>query len=314
MTDVMISYARADAVVAELLATRLTSAGFNVWFDRDIVPGETFDQVIDRALRDARRVVVLWSRQSVGSRWVVGEAQEAAALAKLVPARLDDSVIPLEFRRIQTADLIGWRGETKHAGYRSLVTSLRNGGPDAARQVVRKKESAPRTSPRTGGHPLAWFLAIVLAVAVVVWWNGQVDGGSGDGGRTNPSSTTILHSGLFDETLLSAPFETSGNFIGESGPGPEIIATRIIEDWLATSGCDGASRGEIVSVTSGDPAAVTLDISIPCADTPDSLFPYSGGFRLVLTISGGDGSWEVTREMWQVYCPRGIEEGALCRQ
>lgn len=341
MADVMISYARADAAVAEFLATRLASAGFDVWFDRDIPPGETFDRVIDRALRDARKVVVLWSRQSVESRWVVAEAQEAAAMAKLVPARLDDVVVPLEFRRIQTADLIGWRGESKHAGYRSILASLRNrGGAVDSKRAARTERAAAKTSSRDRGHPFRWFLTVALAFAIgVMWWNSQngswntqetqagsgntqvtqagsanaQENGLGDDGGTLPPSTAVPRAGLFDETLLSAPFETSGNFIGESGPGPEIVATRIIEDWLATGGCDGASRGEMVSATSGDPAAVTIDIAMPCADTAESFFPYSGGVRVMLTLSGNDSTWEVTREMFQVYCPHGIERGALCK-
>ena len=62
MADVMISYARADQDAARILARRLAADGFDVWFDREIPPGETFDEVIDRALREARKVVVLWSR------------------------------------------------------------------------------------------------------------------------------------------------------------------------------------------------------------------------------------------------------------
>jgi hypothetical protein len=106
------------------LARRLGADGFDVWFDRDIPPGENFDQVIESALHRARAVVVLWSRHSVGSRWVVAEA---ASKVKLVPVLLDDAVIALEFRRIQAADLIDWNGDPKHPGYRSLVETLRRG-------------------------------------------------------------------------------------------------------------------------------------------------------------------------------------------
>ena len=170
MADVMISYARADEPEADQLARRLAADGFDVWFDREIPPGETFDEVIDRALRDARKVVVLWSRQSVGSRWVVAEAEEAASMAKLVPARLDDSVIPLEFRRVQAADLIGWGGNPNADGYRLLVATLRNGGPlDASKQTADRRRTVAQR-PRSH-HPERWLFGffVVLALAVTYW-------------------------------------------------------------------------------------------------------------------------------------------------
>jgi hypothetical protein len=170
MADVMISYARADQDAARILARRLAADGFDVWFDREIPPGETFDEVIDRALREARKVVVLWSRQSVGSRWVVAEAEEAASMAKLVPARLDDSVIPLEFRRVQAADLIGWRGDADADGYRVLLATLRNGGERGGRkQATPSRAVAP--AMRRDRHPGRWMIGLlVLAAAGVVLW------------------------------------------------------------------------------------------------------------------------------------------------
>ena len=67
--------------------------------------GETWDEVIEAALDGARCVVVLWSRYSVQSSWVRTEADEGQRRRVLIPALLDDVVIPLAFRRIQAANL-----------------------------------------------------------------------------------------------------------------------------------------------------------------------------------------------------------------
>ena len=69
-TDIFISYARTDRPVARAFAECLLEEGFNVWWDASLHSGETFDEVIEQRLRDAKAVVVLWSPRSVASRWV----------------------------------------------------------------------------------------------------------------------------------------------------------------------------------------------------------------------------------------------------
>ena len=57
--DVFISYAKGDRSRAAELASVLETKGWSVWWDRDIPPGRTFDDVIEEALTGARSVVVL---------------------------------------------------------------------------------------------------------------------------------------------------------------------------------------------------------------------------------------------------------------
>src|SRR6476646_1338402 len=105
--DVFISYAKGDRSRAAELASVLKTKGWSVWWDRDILPGRTFDDVIEEALTGARSVVVLWS---VKSRWVRTEASAAAERDALVPALCEPAAIPLEFRRVEAADLTNWHG------------------------------------------------------------------------------------------------------------------------------------------------------------------------------------------------------------
>lgn len=123
MSDVFISYARADRPRAEALVDVLRVQGWSVWWDREIIAGDLYDDVIDGALQEARCVIVLWSDNSVGSRWVRAEAAEGFESGKLVPIELDGARIPLEFRRVQTISLRA--GLDDRDGLAQLVTAVR---------------------------------------------------------------------------------------------------------------------------------------------------------------------------------------------
>jgi hypothetical protein len=111
MSDIFISYSSADRHKAKLLADVLLARGWAVWWDRTIPPGKTFDEVIEEALDSAKCIIVLWTKTSTSSNWVKAEAGEGLRRQILVPVLLEDVRIPLEFRRIQAADLSGWQGE-----------------------------------------------------------------------------------------------------------------------------------------------------------------------------------------------------------
>lgn len=125
MSDIFISYAAEDRDRAKRLAEALQSQRWTVWWDRDIPFGKRFDDVITEALAAARCVIVLWTRQSVKSHWVRTEAGEGAARDVLVPIRLDaDAEIPLEFKRLQTADLSDWMPGTVHQEFDLLLRRI----------------------------------------------------------------------------------------------------------------------------------------------------------------------------------------------
>lgn len=150
MSDVFISYATADREYARLLAKALERQGRTVWWDRTILPGSNWQAVIESALDSASCAVVLWSRNSVQSDWVQTEAEEARRRGILVPACLDDVRIPLQFRRIQAASLVGWDGRLSHEGFRTLVQGISaiqasGAAPNAAASVKNVVEAAATT-------------------------------------------------------------------------------------------------------------------------------------------------------------------------
>ena len=78
MADVFISYAREDRPFAARLAHALEAGGRTVWWDREILPGKDFAELIAAELAQAKAVVVIWSPASGKSGWVRDEAHEGA--------------------------------------------------------------------------------------------------------------------------------------------------------------------------------------------------------------------------------------------
>ena len=103
--DVFLSYAREDLSTVKALVGEIEAEGLTVFWDRHIQLGQQWSDVLDRALREARAVVVIWSTASVKSAWVKAEATEAMALGRLVPLRIDNAAIPMPFGQVQTADV-----------------------------------------------------------------------------------------------------------------------------------------------------------------------------------------------------------------
>jgi hypothetical protein len=124
MSDIFISYASDDKSRVEPLAEALKARGWSVWWDRVIPAGKTFDDVIEEAVNAAKCIIVIWSDKSVSSRWVRTEAEEGANRQILMPVLIDNVTIPLAFRRIQAANLIGWQGNLHHPGFDQLVRDI----------------------------------------------------------------------------------------------------------------------------------------------------------------------------------------------
>ena len=108
MADVFVSYARTDKARVAPLVAAIEAKGWSVWWDPDINPGQEFDDQIDAEMAAAKAVVVVWTPTSVVSRWVRGEAREAAERGILVPVRFEQARLPMDVRAIHTTDLDDW--------------------------------------------------------------------------------------------------------------------------------------------------------------------------------------------------------------
>jgi hypothetical protein len=162
MTDVFISYAREDREAASELASVLGAKGWSVWWDRNVITGQAFDHAIEHALDQAKCVVVLWSKASVASEWVKNEASAAVERGVLVPALIEKVKLPLEFRRKQTADLIGWDGDPQHPGFQEVCQGVAHVTGTLTQHSPGAAPPAPRRWSRS------WTYGAIAAIAMAV--------------------------------------------------------------------------------------------------------------------------------------------------
>ena len=164
MNDIFLSYANEDGERAHRLAKALEDRGFTVWWDREIPPGKTFDQVIEAELNAARCVVVLWSQYSIRSRWVKTEAAAAAERDCLVPILIDEVPIPFEFKRIQAARLVEWNAQLEPSEFESVVEAIQDILKRPA-SFVPSTPSIPKPQVTYKKERSRWFPAIGFIAA-----------------------------------------------------------------------------------------------------------------------------------------------------
>jgi adenylate cyclase len=124
MADVFVSYARADKARVAPLVAAIEARGWTVWWDPEITPGQEFDDQIDAEIDAAKAVLVIWTPTSVASRWVRGEAREAAERGILVPVRFEQARLPMDVRAIHTTDLDEWRENPAHPAVQECLRAL----------------------------------------------------------------------------------------------------------------------------------------------------------------------------------------------
>jgi len=125
LPDIFLSYNREDQGTARRFAEGFEREGFKVWWDVTLRSGEAYDRVTEKALREAKAVVVLWSRKSVESRWVRAEATLADRNRTLVPAMIEPCDRPIMFELTQTADLSHWTGDASERIWQAFLKDVR---------------------------------------------------------------------------------------------------------------------------------------------------------------------------------------------
>ncbi len=170
MADVFISYSRDDRDRVETIASALEAEGLSVWWDPEIRPGETFDDVIQQEIDRAKCVVVVWSEKSTQSKWVRSEASEADDRNIIVPTRIDNARIPIAFKLIQTEDFSSWNGDRNADCWQRVMLQV---GALTSKDVVGFEPSTQQSGAHWKSLLGAGGLAlVVLGLLGFAWWYG----------------------------------------------------------------------------------------------------------------------------------------------
>jgi hypothetical protein len=124
MSDIFISYKREEQPIARKLADALEGEGWSVWWDPKLRAGEHFDDVIEKALKEAKCVIVIWSERSLLSGYVRDEATYALEQNKLVPVAIANVDLPFRFKRIHTLNLQNWDGSSQSSEFGKLIEDI----------------------------------------------------------------------------------------------------------------------------------------------------------------------------------------------
>lgn len=161
MPDVFISYAREDREFARRLAQCLEGRGLTVWWDWDLIGGENYRAKIRDAIKDSKKALVLWSRVSVASGFVIDEATEARRLGKLIPVSIDRTNPPFGFGDLHTIPL-----DKPDGNLDALIAAIADrAAPRAQTPAPRRKRLLFVAASLTAGCILAlaggsyWFYA-----------------------------------------------------------------------------------------------------------------------------------------------------------
>ncbi len=169
MPDIFLSYNREDQAKAKLIATALANEGFEVWWDTVLRAGQTYDEVTERQLHESRAVVVLWSSRSVKSKWVRAEATLGDRKSALIPVMIEPCDRPIMFELIQTADLIGWEGDTNTPNWKAFVADVR----EHVQRKTAQANSAPTTAPAPATPQKAESPAPAETIEAAFWMSIQ---------------------------------------------------------------------------------------------------------------------------------------------
>lgn len=103
--EVFISYSRDDWEIAKQFIDDLCSKGLNVWWDDKISLGSNnFTSEIEQAVKMAQCVLVIWSKNSKNSNWVLSEvnkAEKEIGSQKIVQVCIANEDPPMPFDQFQ---------------------------------------------------------------------------------------------------------------------------------------------------------------------------------------------------------------------
>jgi len=136
---IFVSYAHGDSELVLPEISRLHHAGYRIWYDEGIPPGENFLEEIAKVLESADLVLVFISQHAVGSRYVKQEIHYAVKRdKKLLRVDLAETALPGDLDLVIGNNQALFRNRPNNSAY---WAKLQNAIPDSLR--VQRAAVAP---------------------------------------------------------------------------------------------------------------------------------------------------------------------------
>ena len=153
MADLFVSYKREDRPAVGRIISRLAEEGYSVWWDTSLEGGDNFGESIANEIDEARCVIVIWSRASVGSKWVYAEATEADSQGKLVPIIIEPCRVKPPFNILHSFELLGENEGADTRVWEALLKRIRSFAVPTGSMAAAKGEDGTSGGDAVTGPP-----------------------------------------------------------------------------------------------------------------------------------------------------------------
>jgi adenylate cyclase len=248
MADVFVSYARSDKARVAPLVAAIEAQGLSVWWDPEIDAGQQFDDQIEAELKAARAVLVIWTPTSATSRWVRGEAREAADRGTLVPVRFEGASLPMDVRAIHTTDLDGWGEDAQSPPFQALLRAL-------GAMIARKRAPAAENLGTDPGSPASTASAGPrLAICVLPFANmsGDVDQEYFSDGISEDIITDLSKVSALAVASRNSAFMYKGKQVDVPKVARELKVSHVLEGSVRKAGGRVRITAQLVDGSSND--------------------------------------------------------------
>jgi adenylate cyclase len=241
MARVFLSYAREDADSAKQLAEAIGHAGHEVWWDRHLHGGSQFSSEIDKALKNAEAVVVMWTAASVGSAWVQDEAAEGRDTGRLVPVSMNGCRPPLGFRQFHTVELGSWNSDVDPEHLDELLDGI---GKIAGTAGEAKPSAAAPESP---AHP-----AMSICVLPFVNMSGEPEQEYFSDGISEDIITDLSNVSALSVVARNTSFTFKGQSLDVKDIAEKLGVTHVLEGSVRKAGDRVRITGQLIDGAKGD--------------------------------------------------------------
>jgi len=244
MADVFVSYSRSDRTRVAPLVAAIKAKGWTVWWDPSIAAGQQFDDQIEAELLAASAVLVVWTPTSVASRWVRGEARDAAERDILVPVRFDNARLPIDARAIQTTDLDNWGEDPASAPFQDLLRSLS--------AVIERQRAAKSSAPAATSAPSAATTRVAICVLPFANMSGDQEQEYFSDGITEDIITDLSKVSALSVVSRNSAFMYNGKNVDVTKVAQELKVGHVLEGSVRKAGGRVRITAQLVDGSTND--------------------------------------------------------------